>query len=375
MPFPNYWPTDDKFMSLHNFLLPQGVNKQGVTEANAVRTLSALPGIQSFLLNKYSAQSSYEVAELQNMFMWTQIATQISHTPPHAAGYKQDKYLPARAIKGTNPGPGQTVAKNIKELFGGKRMDVLPGDWGALLILVCKNQERWDKFEQCRQNFDSSGVDATTDFNAFPWAVGAPSHNFPVIDAKRGECWLWSGQALDILHGVMTRGFQRIHCEGTGSTGYGALGRGNYFTDKFSKALLYGMNLRNEYFGAAKGSDIRVLMLSRVLLGNYLSMDNASAQERTAQRTAHNLELTGSAQQHRLNTGTYANSVALIRDQKLARAPIKKGWKNNYKITGTDRDAHIGHESVHMTHKGSNEFLVAIGKQVYPEFLVFVGKT
>jgi hypothetical protein len=66
------------------------------------------------------------------------------------------------------------------------------------------------------------------------------------------------------------------------------------------------MNLRNEYFGAAKGSDIRVLMLSRVLLGNYLSMDNASAQERTAQRTAHNLELTGSAQQHHLNTGNYA---------------------------------------------------------------------
>jgi hypothetical protein len=57
--------------------------------------------------------------------MWTQIAAQISNTPPHAAGYKQDKYLPARAIKGTNPGPGQTVAKNIKEIFGGKRMDVL----------------------------------------------------------------------------------------------------------------------------------------------------------------------------------------------------------------------------------------------------------
>ena len=68
-------------MSLQNFLLPRGVNKQGVTETDAVRTLSALPGIQSFLLNKYNAQSSYEVAELQNMFIWTQIASQISHTP------------------------------------------------------------------------------------------------------------------------------------------------------------------------------------------------------------------------------------------------------------------------------------------------------
>jgi Poly(ADP-ribose) polymerase catalytic domain len=130
--------------------------------------------------------------------------------------------------------------------------------------------------------FDGSG-DATNDFAAFPWATGAPAANFPLIDARRGECYLWSGQSLDILHGVMTRGFQRIHCASTAMTGYGALGRGSYFTDKFSKALLYAINLRNEYFGAAKGEDIRVLMLSRVLLGNYLSMDNASKKEREEQ--------------------------------------------------------------------------------------------
>jgi hypothetical protein len=41
----------------------------------------------------------------------------------------------------------------------------------------------------------------------------------------------------------------------------------------------------------------------------------------------------------------------------------------------TDKyQSNIGKESVHQTHKGSNEFLVAIGKQVYPEFLVFVSK-
>jgi hypothetical protein len=56
------------------------------------------------------------------------------------------------------------------------------------------------------------------------------------------------------------------------------------------------------------------------------------------------------------------------------RDPRKKGWENDYKITGEDRDDNIGYQSVHMTTKDTNEFLVAIGKQIYPEFLVFVQK-
>jgi hypothetical protein len=40
-------------------------------------------------------------------------------------------------------------------------------------------------------------------------------------------------------------------------------------------------------------------MLSRVLLGNYLSMDNASKMEREEQTMAHNIELTGSAQRQK----------------------------------------------------------------------------
>jgi hypothetical protein len=275
--------------------------------------------------------------------------------------------------------------KTFKEWFGGKRLKVRPNEWDVELILVCKNQARWAAFEQCRANFDGSGVDATNEFQNFQWATAGHA-NFPLIDPKRGECWLWSGQSLDILHGVMTHGFQRIHCQSAGGTGYGALGRGNYFTDKFSKALLYAMNLRNLYFGAAEGSDYRVLMLSRVLLGNYLTIDGATKQEQAAQRSAHNIELTGSAQRQkrlplhqnvqplRQGEDVYEATVKLYRDMKLARQPMQKRWKPNYQITGTDRDVNIGHESVHMTHKGSNEFLVAIGKQVYPEFLVFVSE-
>jgi hypothetical protein len=53
---------------------------------------------------------------------------------------------------------------------------------------------------------------------------------------------------------------------------------------------------------------------------------------------------------------------------------MAKGFKTAYQITGGDVDANIGYESVQMAHKGSNEFLVAMGKQMYPEFMVFVKK-
>jgi Poly(ADP-ribose) polymerase catalytic domain len=245
------------------------------------------------------------------------------------ASYLSDKYLPLRAIKGSPTAPGQTKGKNFLELFNQKRLQVRQGDWQVHLVLVCMNLDRWSKFQACRDNFDRSGVDATEDFKDFNWSVagGEDGGTFPVINAKRGECWLWSGQSLDILHGVMARGFQRIHCESNATTGYGAMGRGNYFTDKFSKALLYAMNLRNEYFGAAKGSDIRVLMLSRVLLGNYYDLDTATKEEKTAQRFAHNLELTGSAQYERRKRIEYVDSVTLYRDKKLQRAAKKKGFK------------------------------------------------
>jgi hypothetical protein len=112
-----------------------------------------------------------------------------------------------------------------------------------------------------------------------------------------------------------------------------------------------------------------------VLLGKWRTMDDARKSERKAQREAHNLELTGSAQQHKrdLSKG-YATSVQDYRDDKLDRDPRAKGFKAAYKVTGRSVDGNVGYESVHMTHKGSNEFLVAIGKQVYPEFLVFMEK-
>lgn len=382
MPFPAYWPAANKFDSLDNILQTATLNS-----GHGSSPLSALQGINRLLQN-YAAQNNYTVAPLDKTSqMYQDIDGQVTNTWQHEAGYWHDKYAPTRLFKGTPAGPGQTKIKSFQEgipLLNLKRLKVNPNEWSAVFILVCKNQARWGAFEQCRANFDGSGVDATNDFQNLQWTTQT-SANFPLIDPKRGECWLWSGQSLDILHGVMTHGFQGIHCQSTGTTGYGALGRGNYFTDKFSKALLYAINLRNEYFGEAKGLDFRVLMLSRVLLGNYLSIDGATKQEKDAQRMAHNIELTGSAQRQKRQlklaqnptppgVDQYDHTVKLYRDAKLTRQPMQKGWKANYQITGTNRDANIGHESVHMTHKQSNEFLVAIGKQVYPEFLVFVYK-
>jgi hypothetical protein len=98
MPYPTYWPTDDKFTSLHNFLLPHGVNNPGVTEHAAVQSLADLDGIKSFILNKYPAQREYEVAELANAFMWTQIAAQVARLSTHSLReHRRDRLRRSRA--------------------------------------------------------------------------------------------------------------------------------------------------------------------------------------------------------------------------------------------------------------------------------------
>jgi len=368
MPYPAYWPTDDQFTDIVSVY----ADNPSVGGTEGVR----------LALNKADLDQ-FQVAPLDPASpMGAKIELEVSGTAAHKGGYTQDKYLPMRGIKGTPAGEGQTWKKNIRELLGQKRLSVRPGDWTAELVLVCKNQNRWTKYQDAVSAFAANGVDARTEFQAMNWAsASGDAASFPVIDARRGEAWLWSGQPLDILHGVMSRGFQRIHCANTAGLGYGALGRGNYFTDKFSKALLYGINLRNLYFGKAEGADVRVLMLSRVLLGSYLSMDGMSSAEKKAQRFAHNVELSGTAQRTKRMAGAYGTpyqnydqSVQAMVDAKTSRAPAQKGWKTAYEITGQNRPGNIGHESVHQHHKGSNEFCVAIGKQVYPEFLVFVKK-
>jgi hypothetical protein len=404
MPKPDYWPKDKAFRPIQMFLSHRISATLKTEDAARYNSLMELEGVKQTMdasIEKLASATQktatvvadelekqqitggdvdYTVAELpSSSTQFALIAAEVRGGPGHAAGYKQDKAVPARWLKGTPRAEGATGTKQFWELLGKNRLEVRPGEWDILTVLVCKNDARWQKFEDCRANFRNIthlGAQESVDSFKNKWAISNGNAGvFPVIDPAIGECWLWSGQAMDIQHGIMSRGFQRVHCESNNTTGYGALGRGNYFTDKFSKALLYAMNLRNLYYGVAKGDDIRVLMLSRVLLGRWRSLEGAGKAELKAQRYAHNVELTGSAQQHKRDTSKgYAKSVEDYRDAKLARAPMAKGFKTAYQITGGDVDANIGYESVQMAHKGSNEFLVAMGKQMYPEFMVFVKK-
>jgi hypothetical protein len=102
MPFPAYWPAANDFNSLDNIL--QGANNP----------LPVLQGINSFLQN-YPAQNPYTVAPLDDQSqMWQVIGTEVSNTLPHGAGWKHDKYGPARWWKNTPAGPGQTKKRPSK---------------------------------------------------------------------------------------------------------------------------------------------------------------------------------------------------------------------------------------------------------------------
>lgn len=377
MPYPAHWPAAG-YSDLDALLNPASADPTSAQIAQLAGSGKALADAAQ----AHGAQpAQYQVAELdRNSAVMGYIATEVGTGLGHSAGYTQDKYAPARMVKNTAPSPGGTDTKHFWEWIGLNRLSVKPGDWAPLKVLVCKNDARWRKFETARQNLAKNRVNTATKFGPTLFGAGAlqmtwakapgQDANFPLIDATCGEAWLWNGQPFDVYQGILQNGFQRLHCASNADTGYGALGRGNYFTDKFSKALLYSLNLRNQYPGAAKGSDTRVVMLSRVLLGRVNTIDGQSEAARRLQRFAHNLELTTEAKDVR----SIKSGRKDWREDKLNEPARAKGWNQNYRIAGADIDENLSYDSIHTQHKGSNEFLVASGKQCYPEFLVFVKK-
>ena len=136
---------------------------------------------------------------------------------------------------------------------------------------------------------------------------------------------------MDIQHGIMSADFSACIAKATTRPATARSGAATTSPTNL-EALLYAINLRNLYYGVAKGDDIRVLMLSRVLLGRWRWLEGAGKAELKAQRYAHNVELTGSAQQHKRDTSKgYEKSVEDYRDAKLARAPMQKGFKTAYR--------------------------------------------
>lgn len=325
---------------------------------------------------------SYGLAELTDARMLGHIKRAVFETEHHIVGDRGDNRYKVRLKTGRKGSEGTTGLDNWMELHGpssyfNQKTEIDPGAWRIRKVYVCKNEDRWSRYTLCRERFLSSGLDATSKLISIPWSDKKAAKTWMRIDDRIGECFLWAGLDPEATQYTLGHGFRRLHAR-EGKGGYGMLGRGNYFTDKFSKSMMYAMNLYTQYFGMRLWDtvDVRMVTLSRVLLGapRFVQPDRTGWLNH-----AHNMELTALAQ-----TGVRTlSSTKSLEDahrmvlRKLDRGQVTRGWRKDYEITGKSLPENYGHESLvcpASPSRQANEMLVAIGKQCYPEFLIFVEK-
>lgn len=410
--FPAYWPPLTAFRSVTSvFDLgrvlptefvrgPKGIKSAqrmmskvfqefGVEPRVKGRGLAGLKPVQDMveqareaMKNSPDNSPAYSLAELTDPPMLRNIQRAVLETKHHIVGERGDNRYQVRLQTGRQASEGTTRLDNWMELHGvgpaaRQKTEIKAGEWRIRKVYVCKNEDRWSRYSFCRKRFQAAGIDAYAKMRKIPWSDKNAAQKWMRIDDQIGECFLWAGLDPAATEYTLGHGFQRLHAK-EGPGGYGMLGRGNYFTDKFSKSMMYAMNLYNQYFGMRIWDtvDVRMVTLSRVLLGvpRFVEPD----QTRTLNH-AHNLELTALAQ---TGVRTDSSEARLLDAQymvmrKLFRGEIAKGYKENYEITGIGLPENYGHESLVCPanrNRQANEMLVAIGKQCYPEFLIFVEK-
>ena len=339
--------------------------------------------------------------------IWSPILNTTHGDAGHYAGAFADRYAPTRNVKGTQPSPGTTKATTAKEMLGilaavpglravgrtlGNRLDVKagfkPGEFGLQFIIACRNQALKTKFTNCRQRFATAAnrgqlAFTTKNHGGVAGLAGTPLGDVPsdfLLDGETGECWMFQGQPVDITYKILKDGMHTVHCDkgpNVASPDYGALGRGTYLTPSFSKACLYTYNVVNQYHGATKGSDVRVLMLVRALMGDAKDYALASDEEKKDLRGAHNLELRTYSSSNMGNNPIQVRDHmrTTYRDAKLNAARKNKLWSTQYGWSGSSDDSKIGYQSIStIDQKGKREFLVSGGSQLYPEFLAVFTK-
>ena len=104
------------------------------------------------------------------------------------------------------------------------------------------------------------------------WISSSP----PLLDEEIGESWLFHGTSFNVMKLITATGFNPNFATSKKYVGYGALGKGTYFSDCFSKIATYVLcrvcqKFRCSCMGNTAGQKVlRAVFLSRVILGNVL---------------------------------------------------------------------------------------------------------
>jgi hypothetical protein len=276
----------------------------------------------------------------------------------------------------------------VKELFGGDRLKA--GSVVVDKVRVVKIHTVWARYEACQTEF-------RTYFNAKPAALigGAPlthihwahlpipiagtPYTIPVVDRNIGECWLFQGQAKSSAKLIVQNGFNPFYgAPYTTTTGYGAMGKGLYFSDQFEKAAQYTLCPKQNCRATKKchctkkdGSPVsRTLLLSRVLLGDPYILNKHN---KDSLRHGNNFELartTNGGFTDQVDARSRANNAIAGYSSAFGQGKFndvlankkRYGGKNHPMVRAVSRNAGVF---------SSNEFLVRMGAQAYPEFIVY----
>jgi len=255
------------------------------------------------------------------------------HSTSDVFSYKAMTCEPARLIRAINDGKAIEFITN--ELFrnGPPSIDGRCESISIKKIICIKNNCIWQKYQEKKENIKNqlNELNIKDPLNKIKWKTLKP-----ILNRNAGECWLFHG--TNCAHLITQNGFTTKYKEKDKLFGYGALGKGIYLTDIFSKSSIY-VNCPKCHKNHCKCNkelktslkDYKTILLSRVVLGNPFTERNNSL----------------------------IDMIRKIDNKRYRDAPIEKFnsiWAPDNKLAVSDFD--------------SNEFCVP-EDQVYPEFCIF----
>ncbi|RKG94097.1 hypothetical protein [Corallococcus terminator] len=158
----------------------------------------------------------------------------------------------------------QRAAYRLKEKpdLGGTTPPPESGPVDVSKILIIQNEALWEKYEHKRYQLRSRAGTSLRSMVVEPEPTRSqPGYNtlapvqwtysvehpcpgwrsLPVLDVLRGEVLMFHGTSKDVIPLIAAGGFDPNRCQnrGTVTPDYGLLGKGAYFTDSFSKLMVY----------------------------------------------------------------------------------------------------------------------------------------
>jgi Poly(ADP-ribose) polymerase catalytic domain len=167
-------------------------------------------------------------------------------------------------------------------LMEGKKGGPKPPRSGAVEVVkirILRNVTLWKGYTDMKQEI-LDGIDPGSALRTVRFVTGTPSRQLPMIDPQAGEVLLFHGTSKETMKKIAGTGFDPTFCVNKGtdaSPNYGAVGRGVYFSDSFSKVMTYTTCYHCGAFKCdcshknREGADVaskRVTFLARVLLGS-----------------------------------------------------------------------------------------------------------